>query len=54
MTVTFFLPVLALLTLLLVSLGALVSRQRTLQRKEDPSVPKSSLAVDAPSDRVAP
>ena len=54
MTVSYFLPILALITLLAVAVGALVSRKKTIERKEDPSVPKSSLAEDAPSDRVAP
>lgn len=54
MTVSYFVPILALLTLLGVAVGALVSRKKTIERKEDPTIPKSSLAVDAPSDRVAP
>ncbi|MEM1301708.1 MAG: Loki-CTERM sorting domain-containing protein [Pseudomonadota bacterium] len=33
---------------------ALWSRHKTKQRQKDDSIPKSSLAVDAPSDRRAP
>lgn len=48
------LAVLALTTFAIVIVGALWSRHKTLKRKKDDSIPKSSLAVDAPSDRVAP
>ncbi|MEL6915725.1 MAG: hypothetical protein AAFP13_14605 [Pseudomonadota bacterium] len=48
------LAILAFTTFGLIIAGALWSRKKTLDRKEDDTVPKSSLAVDAPSDRKAP
>lgn len=46
--------VLPIATFVLLIAGALWSRKRTLDRMEDDSIPKSSLAIDAPSDRRAP
>ncbi|MEM1375547.1 MAG: hypothetical protein AAGF78_14325 [Pseudomonadota bacterium] len=48
------LAVLAFTTFAIVIAGALWSRHKTQERKKDDSIPKSSLAADAPSDRRAP
>ncbi|MEL7299109.1 MAG: hypothetical protein AAFM92_01875 [Pseudomonadota bacterium] len=48
------LAILALTTFTLVIIGAMRSKKKTLERKEDDGIPKSSLAADAPSDRQAP
>ena len=50
MTVSFFLPILALVTLLAVTIFAYVSGQKTRERLEAPEAPKSTLAADARSD----
>jgi len=50
MTISFFLPILALLTLLAVTIFAYVSGQKARERLEDPKAPKSTLAADAGSD----
>lgn len=46
--------ILPIATFALIVLGAMWSRRKTKERQYDNSVPKSSLAVDAPSDRRAP
>ncbi|MEL6609173.1 MAG: hypothetical protein AAFO93_09715 [Pseudomonadota bacterium] len=46
--------ILPLATFFLVIGWAQWSKRATEERKEDNSIPKSSLAVDAPSDRQAP
>jgi hypothetical protein len=54
MDLAWIIPLLALMTLLAGSVFALISQKRTEERRKDDSVPKSSLASDAPSDRTAP
>lgn len=54
MDFAYIIPLLALITLLVALVSALWSKRDTDKRKNDPSVPKSSLATDAPSDRKAP
>jgi len=52
MDVTTLLPVLALFTLLAVAVFALVSKKKTEERMDDPTVPKSTLAKDGPQGGV--
>lgn len=54
MTVSTFVPVLAMLTLLAVVLFALRSKKEVEDRRADPEAPKSTLATDAPDEREAP
>ncbi len=49
MDFAFIVPLLALFTLLAVLVYALVSKKKIEDRRHDPSVPKSTLAADAPS-----
>ncbi|MGB3407413.1 MAG: hypothetical protein WBA67_07950 [Jannaschia sp.] len=49
MLTSFLLPVLAFGTLLAVTVFALVSQQKVLDRKRDPNAPKSTLAADKDS-----
>ncbi|MGR3496920.1 hypothetical protein [Citreimonas sp.] len=49
MDLAFFLPLLAMITLLAVVIFALFSKKKTEDRRHDPSAPKSHLAADAPS-----
>lgn len=44
------LPILALLTLLSVTVFALVSKKKVEARMDDPNAPKSALAKDSPGD----
>ncbi|MFN3823626.1 MAG: hypothetical protein ACK4GW_15840 [Pseudorhodobacter sp.] len=53
MTAAFLIPLLALLTLLSVIVFALISKGRIEERRHDPSVPPSSLALDGPVGGVA-
>ena len=46
----FIVPLLALFTLLGVTIFALVSKKEVEERKEDPNVGKSALAADGPTD----
>lgn len=48
----FLIPLLALVTLLLVAIFALSSKAKTEKRRHDSDAPKSTLAVDAPSERA--
>lgn len=50
MTISFFLPVLAMMTLLSVTVFAYISGQKTRERLADKNAPKSTLAADARSD----
>ncbi|MCR9110241.1 MAG: hypothetical protein NXH94_15225 [Rhodobacteraceae bacterium] len=50
MTISYFLPILALLTLLAVTIFAYVSGEKARKRLEDPEAPKSTLAANARSD----
>ena len=45
-------PLLALCTLLAVSVFALISKESTERRRHDPTVPKSTLAKDGPQGGV--
>lgn len=54
MDFTWLIPLLALVTLLCGLVFALRSKYATEGRKRDPSIPKSSLAVDGDSHRQAP
>jgi hypothetical protein len=49
MDVEFFVPLLALITLLAVTLFALFSKKKTEDKRHDPQAPKSTLAEDAPN-----
>lgn len=49
MTVSTFVPMLALFTLLAVTIYALISKRRVEQRRADQRVHKSTLAEDAPN-----
>ena len=49
MDISFYLPLLTLVTLLAGVVFALVSKYRVEQRRADPEAPKSTLAADAPS-----
>jgi hypothetical protein len=49
--VNFFLPLLAMLTLLGVVIFALVSKRRVEEKRHDPNSEKSTLAKDAPDHR---
>lgn len=49
--VSFFLPLLAMLTFLAVAIFALVSKQRVERKRKDPHSEKSTLAEDAPDHR---
>jgi H+/Cl- antiporter ClcA len=49
MDIEFFLPLLAMITLLAVIVFALVSKQKTEERRHDPNAVKSRLAEDAPN-----
>lgn len=49
--VNFFLPLLAMLTLLAVAVFALVSKSRVEAKRKDPHSEKSTLAKDAPDHR---
>ncbi len=49
MEFTFIVPILALITMLAVIVFALWSKQKTEERKNDPSAPKSALASDGPT-----
>jgi len=52
MDFTFIVPLLALLTLLLVAVMALVSKRKVEQRRHDPNAPTSTLAKDGPQGGV--
>lgn len=52
MTLSFYLPLLTLFTLLAVCVFALWSKWRTEQRRHDPNAPKSSLARDGDPHRM--
>jgi hypothetical protein len=54
MDFAYLVPLLALVTLLAVLIFALVSKKKTEERRNDQSVPKSTLAADAPSHRSDP
>ncbi|PZX18896.1 hypothetical protein LX81_00589 [Palleronia aestuarii] len=47
-------PLLALITLLVVLVLALRSKQHTENRRQDPNAPKSSLAADGIASKKAP
>ncbi|WP_238547784.1 hypothetical protein [Meridianimarinicoccus roseus] len=49
MDIVVLLPALALVTLTAVCIFALLSKAKVEQRRKDPSVPKSTLAKDAPN-----
>ena len=49
MTIEFFLPLLALMTMLALIIFALVSKKRTEEKIKDPEAKKSRLAKDAPN-----
>lgn len=49
MDTLFVVPVLALITLLVVTVGALWSKHQTEKRRQDPNAPKSALAADGPT-----
>lgn len=48
MTAPYLITILALFTLLAVTVFALVSKERVERRRKDPEAPKSRLAADAP------
>ncbi|WP_292288954.1 hypothetical protein [Marivita sp.] len=49
MTAEFFVPLLALITILAFIIFALMSKQRTEKKRHDPNAEKSRLAKDAPN-----
>jgi len=53
MQYTWIVPFLFMFTLLAVCIFALVNKQATEERKDDPTVPKSTLAKDGPQGGVA-
>jgi hypothetical protein len=49
MDFAFLVPLLAMTTMLIVIVLALVSKKKVDQKRRDPNAPKSSLAADAPN-----
>jgi hypothetical protein len=49
MEVATLIPTLALVTLLIATVAALISKKSTEERRKDPNAPKSTLAEDAPN-----
>jgi hypothetical protein len=53
MTASFLIPVLSLTTMLIVLVLALISKERTEERRHDPTAPVSTLATDGKFGGVA-